>query len=83
MAHVASREVSDAAVESPIAAVEWGPIFGGALAAIGLTIILFSLGSSLGLSAVSPWSFANPTLETFGVAAGLWLIGTQWRSAVT
>jgi hypothetical protein len=72
---------TEAAVESSTAAVEWGPIFAGAMAAIGITIILFSLGSAMGLSAVSPWSFANPTPLTFGVAAGLWLMGTQWLAS--
>ncbi|MBC8013255.1 MAG: hypothetical protein H7X74_04120 [Methyloceanibacter sp.] len=81
MAQVSSRDVSEASVESSVAAVEWGSIFGGAFAAIGLTIILFSLGSAMGLSAASPWAFSNPTQLTFGVAAGLWLMGTQWLAS--
>jgi hypothetical protein len=73
-----SIRVAEAAVESSSTAVEWGPITGGAVAAIGVTIILFTLGSGIGLSSVSPWSFANPSPTSFGIYAGLWVIITQW-----
>jgi hypothetical protein len=48
--------VPESSVESSAAAVEWAAIIGGALAAIGVTIILLALGP-LGLATVSPWSF--------------------------
>jgi len=35
-------------------AVEWAAIFGGALAAFGVTAILLTLGPGLGLTTVSP-----------------------------
>ena len=38
-------------------------------------------GSRLGTSAVSPWSFKNPAPATFGTAAAIWLIVTQWLSS--
>ena len=53
----------------------------GALASLGLTIILLSLGSGIGLATVSPWSFSNPSPVEFGIAAGLWLVLTQWLSS--
>jgi hypothetical protein len=80
MAQARSR-VQEAAVESPAAAVEWSAIFAGGLAAVGLTIILLTLGAGLGFSAVSPWTPRYPSPLTFTVAAGLWLIGTQWLSS--
>jgi hypothetical protein len=40
-------------VESSKSAMTWGPIFGGAAAAIGVTLILLLLGSGLGLTMVS------------------------------
>ncbi len=80
MAHATTR-VAEAAVESSTTAVEWSAIVGGALAAVGLTIILLTLGAGVGLSAVSPWSPGSPSPTTFTVSAGLWLIGTQWLSA--
>ena len=77
----ASIRVPEAAVESSSTAVEWGAITAGAVAAVGLTIILVTLGSGIGLSNVSPWSFANPSPVTFGISAGLWLIITQWLAS--
>jgi len=61
--------------------VEWAAITGGALAAIGITIILVTLGPGLGLATVSPWSFSGSPPATFGIAAGVWLIVTQWLSS--
>jgi hypothetical protein len=40
-----------------------------------------SLGSGLGLSTVSPWSFNGPSPTTFAITAGLWLIITQWLAS--
>ena len=62
-------------------AVEWAAIFGGALAAFGVTAILLTLGPGLGLTTVSPWSFSNPSPTAFGTAAAIWLVVTQWLSS--
>lgn len=80
MAEVPKR-VPEASVESSAAAVEWAAITGGALAAIGITIILLALGPGLGLATVSPWSFGASAPAAFGIAAGIWLIVTQWLSS--
>ena len=68
-------------VESSASAVEWASIFGGALAALGVTAILLTLGPGLGLTTVSPWSFNNPSPTTFGTVAAIWLVVTQWLSS--
>jgi hypothetical protein len=73
--------VAEPSVESSAAAVEWAAIIGGAVAAVGISIILFTLGAGFGLSNVSPWSFANPTPTEFAVGAGIWLIVMQWLSS--
>ena len=62
-------------------ATDWGAIIGGALAAMGVTIILFTAGSGFGLSTVEPWSFANRAPETFAIGAAIWLIVMQWVSS--
>ena len=62
-------------------ATDWGAIFGGALGAIAVSIILFTAGSGFGLSTVGPWSFANRAPETFAVGAAIWLVVMQWLSA--
>ena len=61
--------VAEKSVESSASAVEWAAIFGGGLAALGVTAILLTLGPGLGLTTVSPWSFNNPSPTTFGTAA--------------
>jgi hypothetical protein len=70
--------VPEASVESSASGVHWGAIFVGA---VGVTIILVSLGPGLGLATVSPWTPCSTTPATFGIAAGIWLIITQWLSA--
>lgn len=60
---------------------DWGAIFGGALAALAVTIILFTAGSGFGLSTVEPWSFTNSAPESFAIGAGIWLIVMQWLSS--
>ncbi len=62
-------------------ATDWPAIIGGALGAIGVTVILFNAGSGLGLSTVEPWSFANRAPETFAISAAIWLVVMQWLSS--
>jgi hypothetical protein len=68
-------------VESSKSAITWGPIFGGAAAAIGVTLILLLLGSGVGLTMVSPWSGQSSSLGTVGVTAAIWLVVVQWLSS--
>ena len=68
--------VPEASVESSASGVHWGAIFAGAVGAVGVTIILVSLGPGLGLATVSPWTPSSTTPATFGIAAGIWLIIT-------
>ena len=75
------NRVAEQSVESSASAVEWGAIIGGAFGAIGISIILFTLGSGIGLSTVSPWSFSNHSPETFSKVAAIWLVVTQWLAS--
>ncbi|MDM9645742.1 hypothetical protein [Rhizobium sp. S163] len=68
-------------VESSKSAVSWGPILGGAFAAVGVTLILLLLGSGVGLTMVSPWSGESSSAATVGVTAAIWLIVVQWLSS--
>jgi hypothetical protein len=68
-------------VESSKSAMTWGPIFGDAAAAIGVTLILLLLGSGVGLTMVSPWSGQSSSLGTVGVTAAIWLVVVQWLSS--
>jgi hypothetical protein len=73
-------------VETPVGdqlspAVSWPSIAGGALVAIATTLILFSLGSSLGLSLASPWDRGVDTAARVGAFTGIWLVVVQWLSS--
>jgi hypothetical protein len=57
--------------------VAWGAIIGGAFAAAAISLILLMLGSALGLSNISPWSY-DQTVASFTVKAAIWLIIMQW-----
>jgi hypothetical protein len=76
-----TERVPEASVESSASATEWGAIVGGALGAVAISIVLIALGSGLGLSTVSPWSFDGPSPATFAIGAGIWLIVTQWLAS--
>ena len=75
---VSITEVED---ESVTPAVSWGAVFAGAFVALGVTIALFTLGSGLGFTAISPWPNSGVSATTFGVAAAVWLIVVQWLAS--
>src|ERR1700722_15058954 len=62
-------------------AVSWPAIIAGALAATATPIILFVLGTGIGLSMISPWYGAGVTATTFGVSAVVGLVVIQWLSS--
>jgi hypothetical protein len=76
-----SETVPEQSVESSAAGVEWAAIAAGALAAVGASIILFSLGSGLGVAGAHPWSFAPQNIASFTITAGIWLVVMQWLSS--
>ncbi|MFO1242926.1 MAG: hypothetical protein U1E36_06975 [Rickettsiales bacterium] len=67
--------------ESTVSSVRWGAVFGGALAAMAITIILMALGSGLGLASVTPWANDGAEAGTMGVMAAIWLVVMQWISS--
>lgn len=76
-----ATRVEERSVESSASAVEWGAIFAGGLAAVGITAILLTLAPGIGLTAVSPWSLRNPSPTTFSTAAAISMIVTQWLAS--
>jgi len=63
-------------------AVSWSAIGAGTVAAISLTLVLLALGSAFGLASVSPWPGVGAKPSTFTIGAGVWMVITQWLSAV-
>ena len=80
MANQAVR-VPEPSVESSASGVHWGAITAGALGAVGITFVLTSLGPALGHVIASPWSPSGSAPTAFGLAAGIWLIVTQWLAS--
>jgi hypothetical protein len=59
-------------------AVTWPAIAAGALIALAVSLILFSLGSGLGFAAASPWGDVASTAAKISIGAAIWLIVVQW-----
>ncbi len=73
--------VETTAPAQPVSAVSWAAIAGGAVVAVATTLILFSLGASMGLATASPWTRAAETAGRVGILAGIWLVVVQWLSS--
>ena len=65
----------------PSPTFSWLAVIAGALAAMAVTLVLFSLGSGLGFAAASPWGDTGATAAKLGVAAAIWLVLTQWLAS--
>src|SRR5690349_12593494 len=63
-------------------AVSWGAVIAGAVGAAALSLVLFVLGSGLGLAVVSPWSHEDRSGATVTVATIVWLTFMQLAASV-
>lgn len=64
------------------AAISWSAVFAGALAALGLSIVLIILGSAFGFGAMSPFSGDGLSATTIGIVTIVWLVFTQIFASV-
>jgi hypothetical protein len=78
---IVETPLTDTDVAPSRAAVAWGAVIAGALAAIAITLVLFSLGSGFSFAAASPWGAIAQTAAKVSLAAGIWLIVVQWLSS--
>jgi hypothetical protein len=67
-------EPAGGVVEPSVSGVSWAAVAAGAVASCALTLVLLSLGTGLGLSAVSPWGDAGVSTTTFKIGTGLYFI---------
>ena len=67
-------------VTSPFRYIEWGPVILGALGAAAISIVLYTFGSAIGLSAVSPYPYRGVSATTFFIIAGLFAALVQVTS---
>ncbi len=58
-------------------AVSWAAVFAGAAVAAVMSLILLVLGTGLGMSSVSPWSYEGVSAETFGWTTIAWISFTS------
>jgi hypothetical protein len=58
-------------------AVSWGAVFAGGVGAAAFALILLTLGTGLGLTAISPWSSGTSNAKAFGFAAVVWVCVTS------
>jgi hypothetical protein len=66
----------------PKAAASWGAIVAGAVVAVGISLIMFALGTGLGFASISPWQGHGVGVKGFTIAAVIWLIVMQWISSL-
>jgi hypothetical protein len=63
--------------QKPVSAIGWPGVLAGAAVSCALSIALFSLGSGLGLSSISPWAnTAAPETTKAATVAGIFLTVT-------
>lgn len=62
-------------------AISWAAVLAGAVAAAVLSLILFLLGTGLGLSSISPWAHDGVSASAFGVSTIIWITVTQILAA--
>ena len=65
-------------VESANPAIAWSAIFGGTVAALAASLVLFSLGSGFGLAWAGSSTSAGTSATALTIVAVVWLIVSQW-----
>jgi hypothetical protein len=65
-----------------VGAVSWGAVIAGAVGAAALSLVLFLLGTGLGLAALSPWAGEGMTGTAVGVSGIVWVTVVQLLAAV-
>ena len=63
-------------------AASWSAIFCGAAVAISTSLLLLALGAGLRFASISPGSDKGVSASTFTIAGVIWVIVTQWISAL-
>jgi hypothetical protein len=60
-----------------VSAVSWGAVIAGAVGAAALSLVLFLLGTGLGLAAASPWAGDGISGTAAGVSTIIWVTVVQ------
>jgi len=73
----ATTPAAAAVVERSVTALEWGPVFAGAIAAAAIAFLMLTFGVSIGLSITSPWPDSGVSAATVAIVVGLWALIVQ------
>ena len=57
--------------------VEWGAVFAGGAMAAGLSFVLLTFGSAVGMSLTSPWQYSGASTKTIASLAVFWTLAQQ------
>ena len=57
--------------------LSWGGVIAGVFTAIAVSIILIALGSGIGFSLISPYSYSSPSAGTMTIIGAVWLVFAQ------
>jgi hypothetical protein len=77
IAPTTSTAVPTSATGRPAGFVEWSAILAGALAAAPIAFVLYSFGSTIGLSLVSPWPNSGLPAKAVAALAVFWAMASQ------
>jgi hypothetical protein len=77
IAPTAPTAVPTSATGRPAGFVEWSAAFAGALAAAAIAFVLYSFGSTIGLSLVSPWPNSGLPAKVVAALAVFWAMASQ------
>lgn len=84
MTHAASAPAPSAGVGSAVGVsfVDWGAVIAGAVLAAALSFVLLTFGTSIGLSATSPWPNSGLSAKVIASLAVFWAIAQQIGAAM-
>lgn len=60
-----------------LSGVSWSAVIAGAVTAVAVSSIVIALGSGIGMSVISPYSYSAPSTGTMTVIGALWLVFAQ------
>jgi hypothetical protein len=60
-----------------VSAVSWAAVFAGAIAATALSMIMFLLGTGIGLTMISPWGDRGMSATAAGISTVVWITFVQ------
>ncbi|MGQ0595019.1 MAG: hypothetical protein ACT4QB_20985 [Gammaproteobacteria bacterium] len=54
--------------------ISWAAVIAGVMVALGIQLVLNMIGAGLGFSAIDPLEGETPSVTTFSIASGLWML---------